>query len=97
MAGVNTLGEDLQIMEISPNPVEANSKIVIRNNKPNASVVVELLDLQGRCVAKIFEGNLEGETKTLFLSDLTLPTQGLFIVSLKTAEGLIQKPVIFGK
>lgn len=97
MAGINTLGEDLQIMEISPNPVEANAKIVIRNTKPNESVVVELLDLQGRTVASIFEGELSESTNTLFMSDLSLPSQGLYIVSLRSARGQIQKPVIFGK
>ncbi|MFM6951724.1 MAG: M43 family zinc metalloprotease [Bacteroidota bacterium] len=97
MAGINTLGEDLQIMEISPNPVEANAKIVIRNTKPNESVVVELLDLQGRTVASIFEGELSESTYTLFMSDLSLPSQGLYIVSLRSARGQIQKPVIFGK
>jgi len=97
MAGINTLGEDLQIMEISPNPIEANAKIVIRNTKPNESVVVELLDLQGRTVSSIFEGELSESTNTLFMSDLSLPSQGLYIVSLRSARGQIQKPVIFGK
>lgn len=97
MAGVNTLGEDLQILEISPNPVEANAKIVIRNTKPNEDVVVELLDLQGRKVASIFEGALSESTNTIFMSDLSLPLQGLYIVSLRSGRGQIQKPVIFGK
>jgi PKD repeat protein len=97
MAGVNTVGEDLQIMEISPNPIEPNSKIVIRNNKPNEFVVVEVLDLQGRKVAQIFEGTLSESINTIFMSDLSLPTQGLYIVNLRNSSGQIQKPVIFGK
>jgi hypothetical protein len=97
MAGLNTLGEELQIMEISPNPVEANSKIVIRNTKPNEFVVVELLDMQGRKVANIYEGKLAESTNTIFMSDLSLPTQGLYIMSLRSSGGQIQKPVIFGK
>jgi hypothetical protein len=97
MAGLNTLGEELQIMEISPNPVEANSKIVIRNTKPNEFVVVELLDMQGRKVANIYEGKLAESTNTIFISDLSLPTQGLYIMSLRSSGGQIQKPVIFGK
>jgi hypothetical protein len=97
MAGVNTVGEDMQIMEISPNPIEPNSKIVIRNNKPNEFVVVEVLDLQGRKVAQIFEGTLSESINTIFMSDLSLPTQGLYIVNLRNSSGQIQKPVIFGK
>lgn len=97
MAGINTIGESLQIVEISPNPIEANSKIVIRNTKPNEFVVVELLDLQGRKVANIFEGTLSESTNTFFMSDLTLPSQGVYLVSLRSGEGQIQKPVIFGK
>jgi PKD repeat protein len=97
MAGVNTVGEDLQIMEISPNPIEPNSKIVIRNNKPNEFVVVEILDLQGRKVAQVYEGTLSKSINTIFMSDLSLPMQGLYIVNLRNSSGQIQKPVIFGK
>jgi hypothetical protein len=31
------------------------------------------------------------------MSDLSLPTQGLYIMSLRSSGGQIQKPVIFGK
>lgn len=96
-AGMNTVGEDIQILEVSPNPVEYNSKIIIRNSKPNETVVVQLLDLQGRIVTKIFEGKLENTTNTLFMSDLNLPSTGPYILSLSTSQGRIQKPVIFGK
>ena len=96
-AGVNTIGEDMSILEVSPNPIEHNSKIVIRNSKPNEMVVVELLDLQGRKVASIFEGELSETNNTIYMSDLTLPSTGLYIVSLSTKSGRIQKPVIFGK
>jgi hypothetical protein len=96
-AGVNTIGEDMSILEVSPNPIERNSKIVIRNSKPNERVVVELLDLQGRKVASIFEGELSETNNTIYMSDLTLPSTGLYIVSLSTKSGRIQKPVIFGK
>ncbi len=96
-AGVNTIGKDLMGFEVSPNPVEANSKIVIHSAITDEEVTVVLLDLQGRKVANIFSGKILESNTTLYMSDLLLPSSGLYVISMESSKGSIQKPVIFGK
>jgi PKD repeat protein len=96
-AGINTIGKDLMGFEVSPNPVEANSKIVIHSAITDEEVTVVLLDLQGRKVANIFSGKILESNTTLYMSDLLLPSSGLYVISMESSKGSIQKPVIFGK
>ena len=96
-AGVNTIGKDLMGFEVSPNPIEANSKIVIHSAITDEEVTVVLLDLQGRKVANIFSGKILESNTTLYMSDLLLPSSGLYVISMESSKGSIQKPVIFGK
>ena len=94
---MNTIGKDLMGFEVSPNPVEANSKIVIHSAITDEEVTVVLLDLQGRKVANIFSGKILESNTTLYMSDLLLPSSGLYVISMESSKGSIQKPVIFGK
>ncbi|MSP58375.1 MAG: PKD domain-containing protein [Flavobacteriaceae bacterium] len=96
-AGLNSIGSQTMRMDISPNPVEKNSKISVMSMKPNEFVRIELLDLQGRKVANIFSGILINPTTTIFLSDLDLPASGLYSVRMYSESGHIQKPIILGK
>ena len=96
-AGVNTIGKDLMGFEVNPNPIEANSKIVIHSAITDEEVTVVLLDLQGRKVANIFSGKILESNTTLYMSDLLLPSSGLYVISMESSKGSIQKPVIFGK
>ena len=79
-------------LPIFPNPCRAITCIPV-NNTTTSSAVIEISDLQGRLVQRIFEGSIPAGTSRYFFDARTL-VSGIYTVSLITPTGVQTQKVV---
>jgi hypothetical protein len=80
-------------VSIYPNPTEGDATLNLSLATPG-KVNVNLLDITGKEVAKVFEGNLNGGDSQLPIHGSSLLSSGLYIVNIKAGSSVIQKKLV---
>ncbi len=82
---------------ISPNPVDNGVlSIQLLSLELNSPIEIDLIDINGRKVATVFKGNTDSKeiNKSLNLNELNL-NKGIYLIKVKSSDGVLTKKVIF--
>ena len=90
----NVLLQDAS-MKVLPNVISNQAIINIELEKELKDATVELIDLDGKTVANIFQGNLPLGNSNFNIEQNLVPAQGMYFVVLKSNQKVITKKVIF--
>jgi len=94
VGNVNILLENAS-MEILPNVISNQAIINIDLEKELQGATIELIDLDGKTVANIFQGNLPLGNSNFNIQRSLVPSQGMYFVVLKSNQKVITKKVVF--
>jgi len=84
------------VMRLAPNPTDSRSFITFRLAH-SGQVSLEIYDVSGRLLKRIFEGEVPQGLRSTFEADLSMYSDGLYICRLTTIDGSIQKKLVLNK
>ena len=83
--------EQLQSWSVFPNPSEGLSQIQISLDNQIKDARIQLMDLQGRLIQGVFQGQLAvGEHQF----ELAIPKKGIYLLSIQSSQGINTQKVI---
>lgn len=82
-------------MEVLPNVISNHAIINIDLEKDLKDATIELIDLDGKIVADVFQGNLPFGNSSFNIERSIVPAQGMYFVVLTSNQKVITKKVIF--
>ena len=91
-----TVVANLPLLNIFPNPVSGESKVEFVSEKSGLSVI-ELYNLQGRLVNKLFNGNTKAGVSTQIKLDAQKLENGFYIVIFRSGITTLTKKIIVQK
>lgn len=82
-------------MEVFPNIVSFQAIINIELENDLQAATIEVIDLEGKKVADIFQGNLPNGNAQFTLQRSSVPSPGMYFVVLKSNQKVMTKKVVF--
>ena len=94
-AGINNIAKENIDLTLYPNPAKGKATLKLKNNVPANQCKITLVDMSGRKVSTIYEGQLLQGNQEFEITHPNNESFGLYIVSIETEFGTVSQPLIF--
>lgn len=94
-AGINNIAKENIDLTLYPNPAKGKATLKLKNNVPSNQCKINLIDMSGRIVSRIYEGHLTAGNQEFEITHPNNESFGLYIVSIETEFGTVSQPLIF--